>query len=247
MTTYSYAQLEALWLAAGGSASSAPTAAAIATAESSGNPTAANPSSATGLWQVETSAHPQYTASQLLDPLENAKAAVAISNNGTNWSPWQTYTNGAYATYVNNSQAVVAKAQKAADAIKGASGVFEPSAPLIGGTAGKVAQIVGTAGLAGFAAFDALGAGASLAGGGAAGEEAGAGAATGGAGAGAAAGKVVAGSLAAVLAGGGIAALLAWLSANWLRILEFLGGVVLGIAGLVLLGRSAGFQSPVRV
>lgn len=29
-----------------------------------------------------------------------------------------------------------------------------------------------------------------------------------------------------------------WVFTNWLRVLEFLGGVILGIAGLVLLGRS---------
>ena len=30
------------------------------------------------------------------DPLGNAKAAVIISDDGTNWTPWTTYTSGAY-------------------------------------------------------------------------------------------------------------------------------------------------------
>ena len=53
------------------------------------------------------------------------------------------------------------------------------------------------------------------------------------------AGGVEAGTLASVLAGGGIAALVAWVAANWLRILEFLGGAVLGVGGLLLLGKAA--------
>ena len=31
------------------------------------------------------------------DPIGNAKAAIQISQDGTNWSPWTTYTSGAYA------------------------------------------------------------------------------------------------------------------------------------------------------
>ena len=73
--------------------------------------------------------------------------------------------------------------------------------------------------------------------------EAGAGAGTGAAadtGAGAGAGTATGlGTLEAVLAGGGVVALLAWISANWLRILEFLGGAVLGVFGLLLLGKAA--------
>ena len=30
------------------------------------------------------------------NPMGNAKAALAISSNGTNWRPWTTYVTGAY-------------------------------------------------------------------------------------------------------------------------------------------------------
>ena len=95
-SAFSYQQLEALWNNAGGSKASAPTAAAVALAESGGNPTIQNRQGANvwGLWQINIApnANPEYSRAQVLDPLGNAKAAVAISGNGTNWNPWQTYT-----------------------------------------------------------------------------------------------------------------------------------------------------------
>lgn len=45
-----------------------------------------------GLWQIHTTAHPQYDPTRLLqDPVYNAQAAYAISGGGTNWAgPWWT-------------------------------------------------------------------------------------------------------------------------------------------------------------
>lgn len=95
-------------------------AAAVAMAESRGNPSAQNivsPQQATawneqhpdqsphgpersfGLWQINTLAHPNYDEQQLLNPTYNAQAALAISSNGTNWGPWSTYTKGYYKQY----------------------------------------------------------------------------------------------------------------------------------------------------
>jgi Lysozyme like domain len=34
------------------------------------------------------------------DPIGNAKAAIKISNNGTNWHPWVTYQIGAYLKFM---------------------------------------------------------------------------------------------------------------------------------------------------
>lgn len=113
----SYADLEGLWIQAGGSAASAPLAAAIAMAESGGNPSSLNNNASTGdlsygLWQINMigslgpSREQQFgisSYSQLLDPLTNAKAAVKVSNGGTNFLPWSTYKNGAYQRFLNGS------------------------------------------------------------------------------------------------------------------------------------------------
>lgn len=62
-----------------------------------------------GLWQINAPSHPSYSTSQLLsDPLYNAQAAYAISNKGTNWTPWSTYNSGAY-----RNPSIVAAAQSA--------------------------------------------------------------------------------------------------------------------------------------
>lgn len=81
-------------------------AAAVAMAESTGNPSATNivtnpapgngPERSFGLWQINTLAHPNYNETSLLDPTYNAQAAYAISDQGQNWTPWSTYTKGYY-------------------------------------------------------------------------------------------------------------------------------------------------------
>lgn len=100
---YNYAQLEGIWIQAGGSAGAAPIAAAIAMAESGGNSTAtnndSNGSTDRGLWQVNSVHGSQST----YDVMGNARAAVAISSNGTNWSPWTTYSSGAYRRYLQTN------------------------------------------------------------------------------------------------------------------------------------------------
>lgn len=108
MANYTYAQLEGLWIQNGGSAATAPIAAAIAEAESGGNPaaTSSNPDGGTnsGLWQLDTKGKGAgLTATQLQDPNVNASAAVEGSANGTDWSAWETYANGAYKAFLNTS------------------------------------------------------------------------------------------------------------------------------------------------
>lgn len=84
------------------------TAEAVAMAESSGNPTAYNPSGATGLFQImpATAVSNGFNPSLLTDPLYNAEAAYKISNKGTNWYPWQAFTNGAYLKYLGDTSQV---------------------------------------------------------------------------------------------------------------------------------------------
>ena len=108
MTTYSYAQLEGLWIQAGGNKALAPLAAAIAMAESSGRETvtSSNPDGGTnvGPWQLDTKGKGAgYTVAQLSDGLTNARVTVKASNNGTDWSAWETYVTGAYKRFLQGS------------------------------------------------------------------------------------------------------------------------------------------------
>lgn len=89
---YSCSALEQLWEQAGGSSAHAFMAAEIAMAESSGNANAISPTNDFGLWQINGSNGSLAT----LNPLQNAKSAIVLSNNGTNWGPWTTYHSGAY-------------------------------------------------------------------------------------------------------------------------------------------------------
>jgi Lysozyme like domain len=87
-------------------------AAAIAMAESSGNPFTANivvtpapgnlPERSFGLWQVNTLAHPEFNETQLLGAAYNAHAALLISKSGTDWSPWAGFTSGRYKQWMGD-------------------------------------------------------------------------------------------------------------------------------------------------
>ena len=90
--TYSCSALENLWESAGGNPADAFMAAEIAMAESGGNPNAISPTDDYGLWQINASNGSLAT----LDPYENARSAIILSDDGTNWDAWTTYTSGAY-------------------------------------------------------------------------------------------------------------------------------------------------------
>jgi hypothetical protein len=105
MTTFTYAQLEQLWTRNGGSALTAPVAAAIAMAESSGQSgvTSSNPDGGVnvGPWQLDTrGVGAGYSVAQLQNPNTNARLAVKGSDNGGNWSPWATFASGAYKKFL---------------------------------------------------------------------------------------------------------------------------------------------------
>lgn len=79
-------------------------AAAIAMAESGGNPDAlavTDREHSVGLWQINLLAHAQYDETMLHDAAYNAKAAFDISQHGANWRPWSTYTNGSYKQFLD--------------------------------------------------------------------------------------------------------------------------------------------------
>lgn len=99
---YTLAQLESLAMSAGFSATDAVTAAAVALAESSGNPAAVGDGgNSIGLWQIYLPAHPEFSGEDLTDPQTNANAAFSVwQAAGGSFSPWTTYGSGAYLTYV---------------------------------------------------------------------------------------------------------------------------------------------------
>lgn len=78
-------------------------AAAVAMAESRGDPLARNVTAleaSYGLWQVNVRAHPEYDPTLLGDPLYNAQAALAISRTARGWGHWSTYTDGTFRQYL---------------------------------------------------------------------------------------------------------------------------------------------------
>lgn len=120
---YTYGQLRAFAVAAGFPGASADIAAAIALAESGGESNATNivtqaqadawnaehpegprhgPERSFGPWQVNTLVHPAFSEQHLTDPAYNAKAAFAVSNGGTNFAPWSTFTDGTYKRYLQS-------------------------------------------------------------------------------------------------------------------------------------------------
>lgn len=88
---YSKGQLKALWIRAGGNPAMANLMAAIALAESGGDPGAGRTHPYHGLWQVGPGGS--------FDPFTNAKQAVGkLASQGL--GAWETYTNGAYRSFL---------------------------------------------------------------------------------------------------------------------------------------------------
>jgi hypothetical protein len=105
---YRKGELEKLWIKAGGSTATANIAAAIALAESGGNPNARNPEGpehAEGLWQIKG----QLVGGNILNPEVNAKNAVAKYNAAKGFSPWTTFTSGAYKSHLFDPAETVAE------------------------------------------------------------------------------------------------------------------------------------------
>ena len=130
---FTYARLRALWIQAGGNPDLASTMAAVALAESNGDPTAHNQNAKTkddsyGLWQINYYGNLKQDRTQafgpadkMSDPLTNAKAAVALAGDGSGIAPnWTTFRSGAYKAYFRPStpqeRAANAAAEEAAKA-----------------------------------------------------------------------------------------------------------------------------------
>ena len=118
-------QLSALALYVGCSPAEAPIAAAIAAAESGGNPGAQGDIAlmdgtwdwSQGLWQIRGLRSERGTGG-LRDSLANAnpekngRAMYTISSGCKDWTPWSTYTSGAYLSYLGMSKTAVLAAQQ---------------------------------------------------------------------------------------------------------------------------------------
>ena len=102
---YSFGQLEQLWRQAGGPRRAAPVMAAIARAESGGNPHAQHVNSDgsvdRGLWQINSSHG--YSPASSFNPLDNARQAVSIYHS-QGLRAWTTFSNGAFRRFMGGSR-----------------------------------------------------------------------------------------------------------------------------------------------
>jgi len=153
---FSMTQIVALWIKAGGSLSSAPSAVAHAWAESSGDAavTSANPDGGTnvGLWQLDTKGvGAGHSVAELQQPLTNAQITVRGSHDGRDWGPWP----DAWASNIGAATAAVhafsAQSQGhpgglaglADDVLKGVESIGSGIGSAIGGAAGAVGSAIG--------------------------------------------------------------------------------------------------------
>ena len=84
-------------------------AAAIAIAESSGNPKAIGDNGTSyGLWQIHYTVHPEFDPQSLFDPAYNASAAFQIYSIRGGFQDWSTYNTGTYEKYLNDNGEVIA-------------------------------------------------------------------------------------------------------------------------------------------
>ncbi len=90
--TLSCSGLEELWRSAGGNPADAFMAAEIAEAESGGNQYALSPTDDYGYWQINGS----NGALATFNAYGNARSAIVLSDDGSNWNAWTTYHSGAY-------------------------------------------------------------------------------------------------------------------------------------------------------
>ena len=138
MTTYTYAQIEQIWIRNGGNKAMAPLMAAIAEVESAGNPDAENPSGATGLWQLEWPLYSGFVAGATSrqayhNPDINAQAAVKLSQNNSsvapgspvydNWIKWE-FPAGAYKKFLQGNVPPATSTPSTTSPDQTASGLF---------------------------------------------------------------------------------------------------------------------------
>jgi hypothetical protein len=92
MTIWTVPELASIWVNNGGNRNAVIYAVSVCKAESGGNDHAVSPSSDYGLWQINTInfASQGLNFSNVFDPNVNARVAIRMSGNGTNWAAWCT-------------------------------------------------------------------------------------------------------------------------------------------------------------
>jgi hypothetical protein len=136
-TKYTYAQLEGLWINAGGPKLVAPVAAAIALAESGGCSSDLNPTdnggtqTSVGLWQVSNGTH-QYPAAWTSAAGNAAEAVAKYTGAGNSFSPWGTYKSGAYTAYLNGSTTPDTNVPSSASTTAATSSTYDAAGCLFG-------------------------------------------------------------------------------------------------------------------
>ena len=135
MEPLSYGQLMWLWIRAGGPISLAPTMAAISRAESNGVPGCVQAgqtkqNTGWGLWQITpgTSESQYGTNQEILNPLSNAKAAVA-KYRSQGLGAWTTYQKGLYMPFLQAAQAAQPTGKGIPNVTPGNAPMVDPTAP----------------------------------------------------------------------------------------------------------------------
>lgn len=128
---FTFGDLENLWIQAGGDPAKAKIAAAVAMAESGGVRTAQHTNSDgtidRGPWQINS----VHGAQSTIDARANADAAVAISKNGTDWTPWTTFKSGAFRKFLSGKD-VPAATIASGGSVPGVTDLNVPGAGAIG-------------------------------------------------------------------------------------------------------------------
>lgn len=96
------------------------TAVAIAYAESSGQYWVVNSSGHMGLFQIAAEHH---FPGNMLDPVQNAQAALKLRRARGNWGDWTTHTNGTYRLYLARAERAVGNPAAPPQSSPGSSGV----------------------------------------------------------------------------------------------------------------------------
>lgn len=92
-----------LWVAQGGDPSKADLFSAVIMAESGGDASSVSNPCCKGGAQINLEAHPDVSLRQALNPAFATRWTIKNSNNGTNFSIWEAYTNGSYRAYLGKS------------------------------------------------------------------------------------------------------------------------------------------------
>lgn len=112
--TYTPTQIAGYANNAGFSGSDLVMAVAIALAESGGQSAVpGDQGTSIGLWQIHTTAHPEFAGWDLADPQTNANAAFSIySASGNAFTAWTTYNNGISSTLLAKASQGVSQMQQ---------------------------------------------------------------------------------------------------------------------------------------